>query len=655
MKALNRIVAVFLLCLYAAMVPVHAAQSPSRLIVLCYHEVEDDAAMLADPYAVDVKLLAQQLSWLQGHGFHFVSVDQVLAARQGGAPLPDKAVLLSFDDGYRSAYTKVFPVLKQYQAPAVMALVGSWLTPRDDQEVRYGDQWVPRNRFLTWAQIREMQASGLVEFANHSYAMHKGIVANPQGNSEPALSSLAWDHGRYERSDEFETRVRNDLKRNSDLILAETGKSPRVMVWPYGSYNQPAARIAGELGMPVTMSLESGVNSAATPLSGLHRMLMDARTLVPDLAAQMREMLAYPEGGKPAPTRIMHIDLDYIYDPDPKVTESNLGRLLDRVQAMGVSTVYLQAYADPDGKGEASALYFPNRHLPMRADLFNRVAWQLQTRCGVRVYAWMPLLAFRLPAAHPVAGQLVLAASRQGGAAAVQNYHRLSPYSPAARQVIRDIYQDLAQYSHFRGLLFHDDATLSDDEDVSPAALAHYRAQGLNLDPAAWRHDPAQLARWTADKIRLLDDFSLDLAAIVRSYQPDLRTARNYYAPVVLQPESATWFAQSFATGLRNYDFVAVMAMPYMEKAARPKQWMRDLFQRVSAVPGALDKTVFELQSVDWRTARPVPTSEMVETVLDLNTQGARHIAYYPDDLFKDQPRLASFKRVFSMRALPLQ
>jgi biofilm PGA synthesis lipoprotein PgaB len=45
----------------------------------------------------------------------------------------------------------------------------------------------------------------------------------------------------------------------------------------------------------------------------------------------------------------------------------------------------------------------------------------------------------------------------------------------------------------------------------------------------------------------------------------------------------------------------------------------------------------------------------MVETVLDLNTQGARHIAYYPDDLFKDQPRLASFKRVFSMRALPLQ
>jgi len=50
-----------------------------------------------------------------------------------------------------------------------------------------------------------------------------------------------------------------------------------------------------------------------------------------------------------------------------------------------------------------------------------------------------------------------------------------------------------------------------------------------------------------------------------------------------------------------------------------------------------------------------VPTQEMVDTVQRLNTWGARHIAYYPDDLFKDQPRLQLFRRVFSMRAVPLQ
>jgi biofilm PGA synthesis lipoprotein PgaB len=54
-----------------------------------------------------------------------------------------------------------------------------------------------------------------------------------------------------------------------------------------------------------------------------------------------------------------------------------------------------------------------------------------------------------------------------------------------------------------------------------------------------------------------------------------LKVARNYYAPVVLDHASETWFAQSYASGLQNYDFVAVMAMPYMEKADQPKNGCR--------------------------------------------------------------------------------
>jgi hypothetical protein len=53
---------------------------------------------------------------------------------------------------------------------------------------------------------------------------------------------------------------------------------------------------------------------------------------------------------------------------------------------MGVNTVYLQAFSDPDANGSADMVYFPNRHIPMRADLFNRVAWQIQTRTPVSVF-----------------------------------------------------------------------------------------------------------------------------------------------------------------------------------------------------------------------------------------------------------------------------
>ena len=73
------------------------------------------------------------------------------------------------------------------------------------------------------------------------------------------------------------------------------------------------------------------------------------------------------------------------------------------MRAMRINTVYLQAFSDADGNGQAEALYFPNRHLPMRADLFSYVAWQLRTRARVFVYAWMPVLAFDLESGNPVA------------------------------------------------------------------------------------------------------------------------------------------------------------------------------------------------------------------------------------------------------------
>ena len=99
--------------------------------------------------------------------------------------------------------------------------------------------------------------------------------------------------------------------------------------------------------------------------------------------------------------RVAHVDLDYVYDPDPARTDANLGKLVQRIADLGINTVFLQAFADPKGDGNIHELYFPNRHLPMRADLFNRVAWQLRSRGGVAVYAWMPVLAFDLSADLP--------------------------------------------------------------------------------------------------------------------------------------------------------------------------------------------------------------------------------------------------------------
>src|SRR5215475_8399105 len=97
---------VLLLCLPAA------AMAASTFRVLCYHDVQEDVRTKPDPYSVDTAELVSQFSWLKENGYRVVSFDDVLAAHDGRRPLPDKAVLLTFDDGYRSVYTRVFPLLR---------------------------------------------------------------------------------------------------------------------------------------------------------------------------------------------------------------------------------------------------------------------------------------------------------------------------------------------------------------------------------------------------------------------------------------------------------------------------------------------------------------------------------------------------------------
>jgi len=75
--------------------------------------------------------------------------------------LPDKAVLLSFDDGYESMYTRVFPLLKLYHFPAVLALVSSWMETAPGKNLGYDDTQFTRDNLLSWKQVREMEASGL--------------------------------------------------------------------------------------------------------------------------------------------------------------------------------------------------------------------------------------------------------------------------------------------------------------------------------------------------------------------------------------------------------------------------------------------------------------------------------------------------------------
>lgn len=629
----------WVVALWAQAVPALAEQS---FFALCFHEVREGAQAEADLFALPVDTLVAQFSWMREHGYQPVRIDDLLAARDGRKGLPPKPVLLTFDDGYASVYTRIYPLLKAFRYPALVAVVGSWLKASPHGQVRYGDNWVPRSRFLTWDQMREMQSSGLVEFASHTYDLHKGVLGNPQGNLLPAVIARIFDPKtqRYETEAQYRRRIREDLRANSELVERELGRRPRVMVWPYGRHSQQALAIAATEGMSISFTLEDDAPPQVSGLEAAGRFLLED-TPVTEVVGRFLK----PRARK---LRVAQVDLDYLYDPDPRQREENLGLLLDRVKAMQISTVFLQAFADPDGDGTASALYFPNRHLPVRADLFNRVAWQLHTRAGVSVYAWMPVLAFDLKQPQDDLTVKTEGEPEMGG------YRRLSPFNSKARAIIGEIYEDLAAHAVFDGILFHDDAYLTDFEDASPAALAYYRRQGLPGSVAQIRTDPKTLPRWSRLKTRALIDLTQELAERVRTYHPQLKTARNLYARVVQEPQSEAWYAQSLPDFVASYDFVALMAMPYMEGSDAPMDWLERLLERVAATPQALDKTIFELQSRNWRDGRDIPTAVLVEQMERLLHQGARHIGYYPEDFIRGHPVLPSFQRGISLNDYPI-
>lgn len=331
------------LLLVALLLMTFASSAQAGLLVLSYHDIRDDVAAKGDPdrYAVSTSNFAAHLDWLRSHAYHPVSVQQVLDARAGKRALPSRPVLLTFDDGLRSVYTRVFPLLQAYGYPALVAPVTSWVELPVGQVVPYGHRDFTHDDFVTWAQLREMQDSGLIEIGSHSDDLHKGIAGNPFGNQTPAAVTRHWDAGKgYESEADYRQRIQTDLRHSRDAIVAHLGKPPRAMVWPYAAYNRASNEIAAQLGMTLSFDLEGRSHEAdigqqgrdrvdGQSLGSLGRLLLFNNPDVRDLAGELRRDLSR-DG-----LRAIQIDLDYVYDPDPAQLARNLDILVQRVKDIG--------------------------------------------------------------------------------------------------------------------------------------------------------------------------------------------------------------------------------------------------------------------------------------------------------------------------------
>jgi peptidoglycan/xylan/chitin deacetylase (PgdA/CDA1 family) len=102
-----------------------------------------------------------------------------------------------------------------------------------------------------------MEASGLIEFASHSYDLHRGVRANPQGNFSSAAKTWQYDPvtRTYEDDAQYLARIRADLIHSRTLMETNLGHPPRTLAWPYGRYTGPALQVAKELGFTIALTL----------------------------------------------------------------------------------------------------------------------------------------------------------------------------------------------------------------------------------------------------------------------------------------------------------------------------------------------------------------------------------------------------------------
>ncbi len=241
------IVLVVLLVAFAFMPTVlgsHYFEGFTCIPVLMYHDIVESSGAEAARNALTVSAakFERDMAWLAENGYEAVLPRDVAA----GLTLPNKPVIITFDDGYESNYRLAFPLLKKYNLKGEINVIVSNI---DDPAY---------SSFMDWDMLRELESSGLIEIGSHSYALH-----NPDTGGELRESGRnGVQRQRGESREAFQKRVGGDLEKSRDRIQEELGTVVCTFSYPYGAKDLWSKKAAEKI-FSVTLLTEAGYASPA--------------------------------------------------------------------------------------------------------------------------------------------------------------------------------------------------------------------------------------------------------------------------------------------------------------------------------------------------------------------------------------------------------
>jgi len=187
-----------------------------RVPILVYHRFDPAAA---GPTTITPRNFESHMSYLAENGYRVIHLRELVDFLLGNAPAPAQhSVVITADDGHRSVYTELFPLVKKANIPVTL-----FLYPSAISHASYA---------LTWAQLRELCESGLFDIQSHTY-WHPNFK----------IERRRLDPGKYQ---EFVTFQLTQSKRTLERMLG--GGQVDLLAWPFGIYDDELIHMANQSG-----------------------------------------------------------------------------------------------------------------------------------------------------------------------------------------------------------------------------------------------------------------------------------------------------------------------------------------------------------------------------------------------------------------------
>ena len=215
--------------------------APTAIPILVYHRF---GPVAADRMTVTTRHFESHVKYLIEKGYTVIPLRQLVDYHLGKRKsLPCRSVAITVDDGHKSVYTDLSPLVKKYEIPVTL-----FLYPSAISNASYA---------MTWDQLREIQASGLFDFQGHTY-WHPNFKKERKRLSPP----------------DYENFVEMQLKKSKEKLEKELGGQVDMLSWPFGIYDENLIHKAVEAGYVAAFTIERCHTKASDRAMALPRYLI---------------------------------------------------------------------------------------------------------------------------------------------------------------------------------------------------------------------------------------------------------------------------------------------------------------------------------------------------------------------------------------------